>query len=65
LLTQVVALGLTQTVAWAASTYLIAILAAPIAGELGLATSTVFGAFSVALVVMGLAGPATGHAIER
>ena len=65
MLSQVVALGATQTIAWAASTYLIAILAAPIARDLGLSTSTVFGAFSVALVVMGLAGPAAGRAIDR
>lgn len=65
MLTQVVALGVTQTIAWASSTYLIAILAAPIAQELGLATSTVFGAFSVALVVMALTGPASGRAIDR
>jgi MFS family permease len=65
LLTQVIALGATQTIAWAASTYLIAILAAPIARDLGVATSTVFGAFSVALVVMGLAGPVAGRAIDR
>ena len=65
MLSQVLALGVTQTIAWAASTYLIAILAAPIARDLGLATSTVFGAFSVALVVMGLAGPAAGRAIDR
>jgi MFS family permease len=65
LLSQVLALGFTQTIAWAASTYLIAILAAPIARDLDLATSSVFGAFSVALVVMGLAGPAAGRAIDR
>ena len=65
MLSQVLALGLTQTIAWAASTYLIAILAAPIARDLDLATSTVFGAFSVALVVMGVAGPAAGRAIDR
>jgi MFS family permease len=65
LLIQVLALGFTQTIAWASSTYLIAILAAPIARELGLATSTVFGAFSVALVVMALTGPAAGRAIDR
>ncbi len=65
MLMQVFALGFTQTIAWAASTYLIAILAAPIARDLELATSTVFGAFSVALVVMGLAGPAAGRAIDR
>lgn len=65
MLTQVLALGFTQTIAWAASTYLIAILAAPIAKELDLSTSTVFGAFSVALIVMALAGPAAGRAIDR
>ncbi len=62
---QVVALGLTQTIAWASSTYLPAILAAPIAAELGIARSTVFGAFSLSLVVMALAGPAAGRAIDR
>jgi MFS family permease len=65
LLSQVLALGFTQTIAWAASTYLIAIIAAPVARDLGLATPTVFGAFSVALVVMGIAGPAAGRAIDR
>jgi MFS family permease len=65
LLIQVFALGFTQTIAWAASTYLIAILAAPIARDLDLATATVFGAFSIALVVMALAGPAAGRAIDR
>ena len=61
---QVLALGFTQTIAWASSTYLIAILAQPIAVELGISSATVFGAFSVALVVMALTGPATGRAID-
>lgn len=65
MLKQVLALGTTQTIAWASSTYLIAILAAPIARELGLATSTVFGAFSVALLVMAVTGPVAGRAIDR
>jgi MFS family permease len=64
-LPQVIALGLTQTIAWASSTYLIAILARPIAAELGVSLSTAFGAFSIALVVMALTGPATGRAIDR
>jgi MFS family permease len=63
-LAQVLALGTTQTIAWASSTYLPAILATPIASELGLARSTVFAAFSVSLVVMALAGPAVGRAID-
>jgi predicted MFS family arabinose efflux permease len=64
-LAQVLALGTAQTVAWASSTYLPAILAAPIAAELGISTSSVFGAFSVSLVVMALAGPPVGRAIDR
>ncbi len=61
---QVIALGITQTIAWASSTYLPAILAAPIAADLGVGKSTVFGAFSLALVVMALAGPTAGRAID-
>lgn len=59
------ALGFTQTVAWAGSTYLPAILAVPIAEDLGTTPATVFGAFSVSLVVMALAGPPVGRAIDR
>jgi hypothetical protein len=61
----VLALGSTQTLAWASSTYLPAILAVPIARELGIAPSTVFAAYSASLVVMALAGPAVGRAIDR
>ena len=60
-----VALGLTQTLAWASSTYLPAILAAPIARDLGISRATVFGAFSVSLLVMAVAGPMVGRAIDR
>jgi MFS family permease len=62
---QVIGLGVTQTVAWASSTYLPAILAEPIARDLGTSRSTVFGAFSVALIVMAFAGPRVGRAIDR
>ncbi len=61
----VLALGGTQTLAWASSTYLPAILATPIARDLNLARATVFGAFSVALLVMAATGPAVGRAIDR
>jgi MFS family permease len=60
-----VVLGVTQTIAWASSTYLPAILAAPIAADLGVTPATVFGAFSVSLVVMALGGPPVGRAIDR
>jgi len=65
LIRQTVALGVAQTIAWASSTYLPAILAVPIAAELGTSPATVFGAFSVSLVVMALAGPRVGRAIDR
>ena len=61
----VCALGLTQTLAWASSTYLPAILAAPIARDLGISRATVFGAFSVSLLVMAATGPLVGRAIDR
>lgn len=61
----VIALGLTQTLAWASSTYLPAILAAPIARDLGISRATVFGAFSVSLLVMAACGPMVGRAIDK
>ncbi|MDH6259582.1 MFS transporter [Bradyrhizobium sp. BR13661] len=60
----VVALGSAQTIAWASSYYLPAILAAPIARDLGLAPTYVFGALSAALVISGLLGPRVGHVID-
>ncbi len=61
----VLQLGTTQTLAWASSYYLPALLAAPLAAELGLAVTHVFGAFTLALVVSALVGPAAGRAIDR
>jgi predicted MFS family arabinose efflux permease len=61
----VAALGTTQTLAWASSYYLPAMLAAPMARELGVTVPTVFAAFSVALVVSALLGPHAGRAIDR
>lgn len=58
-------LGTAQTLAWASSYYLPAMLAAPMAHELGVATPTVFAAFSVALIVSALLGPFAGRAIDR
>jgi len=61
----ILALGTTQTLAWASSYYLPAMLAAPMARDLGVTTPTVFAAFSVALLVSALVGPSAGHAIDR
>jgi MFS family permease len=60
----VLALGTAQTLAWASSYYIPAILAAPMAREFGIATSWVFGAFSAALVFSALLGPLVGRAID-
>lgn len=61
----VLALGATQTIAWGSSYYLPAILAEPMARDLGLSPPSVFGAFSAALVLAALLGPWTGRAIDR
>ena len=58
-------LGTAQTLAWASSYYLPALLAQPMARDLGVGTSTIFAAFSLALVVSALLGPLAGHAIDR
>jgi MFS family permease len=61
----VAALGSAQTLAWASSYYLPAIVAAPMARDLGLSVPTVFAAFSAALLVSAVLGPHSGRAIDR
>jgi predicted MFS family arabinose efflux permease len=61
----VLALGTAQTLAWGSSFYLPAMLAAPMAAELGLAPATVYALLSMALVISALVGPLAGHAIDR
>jgi MFS family permease len=61
----VAVLGSAQTLAWASSYYLPAVLAAPIARELGIAMPMVFAAFSAALLVSAALGPHAGAAIDR
>src|SRR5262245_51975529 len=61
----VAALGTAQTLAWASSYYLPALLAAPMARDLGVSTPTVFAAFSLALIVAAGVGPWSGHVIDR
>jgi MFS family permease len=58
-------LGSAQTLAWASSYYLPAILAGPMALELGLSTRWVFGAFSAALLLVAMLGPSVGRLIDR
>jgi MFS family permease len=61
----IVALGSAQTLAWASSFYLPTMLAAPMASDLGVATPTVFAAFSLALLVSAAVGPVIGRTIDR
>ena len=61
----VAALGATQTIAWASSYYMPAILGAPIASALHLPTSVFFGLFSGALLLSAAVGPSVGRLIDR
>jgi MFS family permease len=63
--TVVAALGTTQTIAWASSYYMPAILGAPIASALHLPTSLFFGLFSGALLLSAAVGPSVGRLIDR
>jgi MFS family permease len=58
-------LGVAQTLAWGSTYYLSAMLAAPMARDLGVSTPTIFAAFSAALIVSALLGPAAGRKIDR
>lgn len=61
----VLLLGSAQTLAWASSFYLPAVLAPAMARELGVGTPTVYAVFSMALLVSALVGPVAGRLIDR
>jgi MFS family permease len=61
----IVALGTTQTLAWASSYYLPAILADPIARDLGVSANWIFAAFSASLVIAAVIGPRVGRQIDH
>ncbi|WIM09162.1 MFS transporter [Enhydrobacter sp.] len=60
-LSTIVVLGSTQTLAWASSYYLPAVLADPIAHDTGVSTNWLFGIFSGALIISALLGPRMGR----
>jgi predicted MFS family arabinose efflux permease len=60
----ILALGTTQTLAWASSYYLPAILADPIARDLSISSNWVFAAFSASLVISAVLGPRVGRQID-
>ncbi|MFN3578215.1 MAG: MFS transporter [Tabrizicola sp.] len=61
----VAALGTAQTIGWASSYYVPAVLAAPMAASFDLSPVWVFGAFSMAMVVSATVGPWAGARIDR
>lgn len=61
----VLRLGTAQTLAWASSYYLPTLLAAPMARDLGLRSSSIFLAFSGALLIAALLGPWAGRTIDH
>jgi predicted MFS family arabinose efflux permease len=58
-------LGIAQTLAWASSYYLPAILAIPMARDIGIPSTWVFALFSGALLLTAFLGPWVGRAIDR
>ena len=60
----ILALGTTQTLAWASSYYVPALLADPMARDLGVSSNWIFGAFSAALVISAMLGPRIGRQID-
>ncbi len=61
----VILLGLAQLLAWGSTYYLPAMLALPMARDLGISNGMVFAAFSWALIVSALLGPAAGWASDK
>jgi MFS family permease len=60
----IIGLGTTQTLAWASSYYLPAILADPIARDLGVSPNWIFAAFSASQVISALLAPRIGRHID-
>lgn len=61
----VLLLGTSQTLAWASSYYIPAILAGAMARDLGVEISTIFVAFSCAMLLTAFLGPRVGRAIDQ
>ena len=61
----ILCLGLSQLISWGISYYLIGGFGALIATDLGWSRDSVYGGFSVALLVMGLTSSMTGRLIDR
>jgi predicted MFS family arabinose efflux permease len=64
-LATITVLGSTQTLAWASSYYLPAILADDIARDTGTSTTWLYASFSASLIISALLGPRAGRLIDR
>jgi predicted MFS family arabinose efflux permease len=60
----IIVLGSTQTLAWASSYYLPAVLADEMSRDLALSTNWIFGIFSASLVLTAVMGPKVGRTID-
>jgi len=61
----VLALGISQLVCWGISYYLIGGFGARMAADFGWSRGVIYGGFSLALLVMGMASPVIGRLIDR
>lgn len=61
----VICLGITQLVGWGVSFYLISNFGPAMQAELGWSAARIYGGFSLAIVIMAVASPLAGHAIDR
>ena len=61
----VLALGLTQTIAWGSTYYLPAVLAQRIAADLGISSTWIFAMFSDAILLSSAVAPSVGEAPTR
>ena len=59
------ALGVTQIISWGTLYYSIAVLGASIREELGISSATLFGAYSLSLLLSAIVAPVVGRAIDR
>ncbi|MPZ31585.1 MAG: MFS transporter [Rhodospirillales bacterium] len=64
-LSTITVLGSTQTLAWASTYYLPAILADDIARDTGISTTWLFASFSASLIISAILGPRAGRLIDR
>jgi predicted MFS family arabinose efflux permease len=58
-------LGINQTLSWGMTFYLPAVIAVPVARDLGVSTFALLGAFSVSLLISGFCAPRVGRWIDR